>query len=186
VKILVAFCLAAALAQAQSVDPNRITFSGGWSRQLGQLYEPAETATGLGLSYGRRILPFLEPEAGVFAAFNPTPDVVGAYYHIHPETRFIWTTAGLRLVPPLYLGRIEFSAGGGALYEEYSIANPQFGYPSLEPRHGWGGYFVAGAAVSLDHRKHFWLGAAPRWFLANPRYARDRWFMIPLELSFRF
>jgi len=40
--------------------------------------------------------------------------------------------------------------------------------------------------VALDHFYHFWLGVTPRWFLANPAYARDRWFQIACELSFRF
>ncbi len=177
-----ALCVAAVLARAQDAKPNRVTFSGGWSRQLNASFEP-ETGTGLGLSYGRRLVPFMEAEAGVFAALNPTPDIGGAHYFVHPEDRFIWVPFGVRFVAPL--GRIELSAGGGGLYEEFWVSNPNptFG---LESRHGWGGYFVAAAAVSLDRRKHLWLGAAPRWFLANPRYARDRWFMIPLELTFRF
>jgi hypothetical protein len=40
--------------------------------------------------------------------------------------------------------------------------------------------------VALDRSRHWWLGATPRWFLANPHYRRDRWLQIAGEVSFRF
>jgi hypothetical protein len=97
----------------------------------------------------------------------------------------VWVPFGIRFIAPRYLGRIEFSGGGGGLYEKYSVSNPNSGF-GLASRHGWGGYFVGSASVALDARKHFWLGATPRWFVVNPPYARDRWFQISGEFSVRF
>ncbi len=101
--------------------------------------------------------------------------------------RFIWVPFGVRGILPLRNGQIELSAGGGGLYEKYSVSNPN---PSvgLLSRSGWGGYFVAGAAVAIDRDRHFWLGASPRWFLANANgaNAHDRWFVVSGEFSFRF
>jgi hypothetical protein len=87
---------------------------------------------------------------------------------------------GVRFFAPLYLDRIEFSGGLRGLYEKYTAESP------FSERHGWGGYSVASAAVALDHTRRVWLGATPRFFLANPAYARDRWFQISAELSVRF
>ena len=56
---------------AQSAPPNRLTFSGGWSRQIADGYE-RQTATGLGLSYGYRVYKYAEIEAGVFTDQNLT------------------------------------------------------------------------------------------------------------------
>jgi hypothetical protein len=184
-RAILALCLIAVLGQAQDIPRNRLTFSGGWAHQANARFENAQTATTLGLSYGYRAQEWLEAEAGVFAALQPAPDIVGAHYFWDPNDRFIWVPFGVRFVAPLYLGRIEFSAGGGGIYEEYSVSNPNPGF-GLQSRHGFGGYFAGAAAVALDNRKHFWLGAAPRWFLANPAYAHDRWFTITGEFSFRF
>ncbi|HYW46873.1 MAG TPA: hypothetical protein VE959_28660 [Bryobacteraceae bacterium] len=184
-RLVVAFLLFVSFAAAQPVLQNRMTFSGGWSRQVGGYSLPKETATGLGLSYGYRIRPHVEVEAGVFAAFQPSPDIQGAHYFLNPDDRFVWVPFGVRFIAPLYLGRIEFSGGGGGLYEKYSVSNPDTGF-GLQSRDGWGGYFVASTALALDRAKHFWLGATPRLFLANPGYARDRWFQLAGEFSFRF
>ncbi len=120
----------------------------------------------------------------MFAALQPEPDIRGANYFYKPNDRFVWVPFGIRFIAPLYLNRIEFSGGGGGLYENYFLSNPTRAF-WLQSRDGWGGYFVGSAAVALDRRKRFWLGATPRWFLANPRYERDRWFQITGELSFR-
>ncbi len=183
-RVVVVVFLVVSCAAAQSVPADRVSFAGGWSRRLGTFYE-TQTAPGLGLSYGHRILKYVEPEVGVFAALQPAPEIRGANYFLDPDDRFIWLTAGVRFIAPLYLGRIEFSGGGGGLYESYSVSNPESSL-GVQSRHGWGGYFVGSAAVALDHGKHFWLGATPRWFLANPPYARDRWFQIAGEFSLRF
>jgi hypothetical protein len=185
-RVIIPFLLAVCCAAAQDIPRNRLTFSGGWSREIGGYsYTDKHTGTGLGLSYGYRFLKYVEGEAGVFTALQPGSNIRGAQYFWDPNDRFIWVPFGVRFVAPLYLGRIEFSGGGGGLYEKYSVSNPNSGF-GLESRDGWGGYFVASAAVALDRRKHFWLGATPRWFLANPPYARDRWFQITGELSWRF
>jgi len=181
-RAIISFLLLISCAAAQPVPRNRVIFSGGWSREIayGQ-----ETAPGLGLSYGYRIHKYIEPEAGVFAAFKPSSDVVGAHYQLNPDDRFVWITWGVRFIAPLYLQRIEFSGGGGGLYEKYSVSDA-VSYMGWRPYNAWGGYFVGSASVALDRGKHFWLSATPRWFLANPEGRRDRWFQISGELSVRF
>lgn len=100
---------------AEPAPRNRLTFSGGWSREAGgSPYAQKQTATGFGLSFGYRLYRYIEPEVGVFTGLQPS------------------------------------------------------------------------AAVRGRNRQHFWLGATPRWFLANPAYTRDRWFQISAEFSVRF
>ena len=67
-------------ATAQSIPRSRLTFSGGWSREVGGYSFQKETATGLGLSYGYRVHRYVEAEAGVFTALEPSPDIRGANY----------------------------------------------------------------------------------------------------------
>ena len=95
---------------------------------------------------------------------------------------YYWVPFGVRFIAPLYRRRIEISGGGGGLYEKYS-SDLALG---LGSRTGGGGYFIASAAFALDRGRHFWVGATPRWFLANPSYARDRWLQISAEISYRF
>ena len=60
VRVFIPLLLAAYCAGAQSEFSDRLTFSGGWTRQVGGYsYEPKETALpGFGLSYAVK-LPFL-------------------------------------------------------------------------------------------------------------------------------
>ncbi len=186
VRILFFILLAISFGGAQETPAHRLTLSGGWTRQIGgYAFEEKQTAAGLGLSYGRRFHRYVEAEAGMFTALDPTGDVCGRFGCVDIGDRFFWIPFGVRFIAPLYLGRIEFSAGGGGLYEKYTVSSPPpGGGPS--PRGGWGGYFVGSAALALDRARHFWVGASPRWFLANPAYARDRWVQISGEISVRF
>ncbi len=182
----IALLLSVWVAAAQPAPRNRLTFSGSWSRQAGGYsFEEKETAPGFGFSYGHRIYRYVEVEAGLFAALQPSPPYREANYFWDPNDRFFWVPFGVRFIAPRYLGRIEFSGGGGGLYEKYSVSNPNLAF-GLQSREGWGGYFVASAALALDRREHFWLSATPRLFLANPGHARDRWFQLAGALSFRF
>jgi hypothetical protein len=172
-------------ASAQPALQDRITFSGDWNRQIGGFSFDKQTAPGFGFSYGHRFMKYVEAEAGLFVAMDPTGDVCSRLGCTDVSDRFYWIPFGVRFIAPLYLGRIEFSGGGGGLYEKYTVGQPTIsGAPS--PRDGWGGYFVGSAAVSLDRSRHFWVSATPRWFLANPAFARDRWFQIAGEISVRF
>jgi hypothetical protein len=185
-RTFIPFFLIVSCATAQSVPRDRLTFSGGWSRQFGgESFVEHQAATGFGLSYGYRIHKYVEAEAGVFTALDPSGDSCSRNGCVDVNDRFFWVPFGVRFVAPLYLGRIEFSGGGGGLYEKYTVGSPGIGGGPL-PRQGWGGYFVGSAAMALDHSRHFWLGATPRWFLANPTFARDRWFQISGEFSVRF
>lgn len=143
------------------------------------------TAPGLGISYGHRVHKFIEAETGLFAALDPTGGVCGRFGCVDIQDRFYWIPFGVRFVAPLYLNRIEFSGGGGGLYEKHTQAN-EFPGAGKATRDGWGGYFAGSAAVSLDRGRRFWLAGTPRWFLANPPYTRDRWFQISGEFTFRF
>ena len=164
---IIPFLLLASCAAAQPVPPNRLTFSGGWTRQVGGYsYIEKETATGFGISYGHRLHKYVEAEAGVFTASDPTGDICSHNGCVDVDDRFYWVPVGVRFIAPLYLGRIEFSGGGGGLFEKYAVGNPFPGGGALTYR-GWGGYFAGSAAVALDHSRRFWLGATPRWFLAN-------------------
>jgi len=164
---------------------NRVTFSGGWSRQLNGYFGETESATGLGMSYGYRPLRFLELEAGLTANFHPAAPECSAHGCVYLDDHFFWVPFGVRFVAPLAWKRVEVSGGGGGLYERYQVGNPDNPFDLLD-RSGWGGYFRGGAAVWIDRGHHWWLGASPTFFLANPRYARDRWFVIAPEISFRW
>lgn len=185
-RAFILFLLLISCAAAQPVPRSRLTLSGGWSRDIGgPYYSEKNTAPGLGFSYGYRVHKYIEPEAGVFAALQPSPNIQGARYYVNPNDRFLWVTWGVRFFAPLYLQRIEFSGGGGGLHEKYSVSDA-VSYMGWRPYTAWGGYFVGSASVALDRGKRFWLGATPRFFLANPEGGRDRWFQISGEFSVRF
>lgn len=184
-RLLLSIILAASCAAARETPADRLTLSGGWTREIsGYSFQGKPTAPGLGISYGHRFHRFIEAEAGLFTALNPTGNLCFSYGCVDVDDRYYWIPFGVRFVAPLYLGRIEFSGGGGGLYEKYTTGASPGGGPL--PHDGWGGYFVGSAAVSLDHARHFWVAATPRWFLANPAYTRDRWFQISGEFSIRF
>ncbi|MBZ5612301.1 MAG: hypothetical protein LAP87_31285 [Acidobacteriia bacterium] len=180
-RFLISLVLVAACALAQSAPRNRLTFSGGWSHDVGSSSEQ-ESATGLGLSYGYRVHNYVEAEAGLFTALDPTGDICSHNGCVDANDHFFWVPFGVRFIAPLAGGRIEFSVGGGGLYERHTAGNA-----GALPYSAWGGYFVGSAAVALDRSRHLWLGATPRLFLANSgAVARDRWFQISAELSVRF
>lgn len=181
-RVFMSFVLMVFCATAQPDPRNRLTFSGGWSRQIADPFERL-TATGLGLTYGYRVHKHVEAEGGVLTALDPTSEICSHSGCVDVGDHYFWFPFGVRFIAPL--GRAEFSAGGGGLFEKYTVASPFPGGGPL-PRHGWGGYFAGSAAVALDRSRHFWLGVTPRWFLANPAYARDRWFQVPSEFSVRF
>lgn len=171
--------------QAQSWQKNRITVSGGWMRQLfGYDYE-RQTAPVVGLSYGYRPLQFLEFEAGVDVALQPGQELCSAHGCYDPDDRYIRIPFGVRFIAPLVAHRVELSAGGGGLYQKYSVSNPYNPF-NVSSRDNWGGYFVGGAAVAIDHRHRFRVGATPRVILMNPPHTRNRWFTITGDISFRF
>jgi len=74
-RAIIPFLLIVSCAAAQSVPRNRLTFSGGWSREVGGYSSEKLTATGLGFSYGYRVHNHIEAEAGLFTALDPTSEV---------------------------------------------------------------------------------------------------------------
>lgn len=171
------------MAIAQSDLRNSVTFGAGYGRDVNAFCCQTDTAVSLGVTYGYRILPFLQVEAGVTTALNPVGRFIDANYNVQSANRFIWVPFGVRGILPLHADRVELSLAAGGLYENFLIApNP----PGVGGRTGWGEYFGAGTAVALDHGRHFWLGASPRFYLATTGGANDRWFVITGDVSFRF
>jgi len=171
--------------EAQGSFRNQLTFGGGWTHELNG-YEP-ETAAVLEGSYGYRLRRHLQVEAGLVVGLQPAAELCSAHGCSQPHDRYYWVPFGLRVVAPLWRGRLEVSAGGGGVYEKYVVANTNQIPCCFYGVDGWGGYFVGGAAVPLDRGRHWWVGASPKWFLANPTEGQhDRWFVIPLEFSWRF
>jgi hypothetical protein len=187
VRALNGLLLAVSALSAQPIPQNLITMSGCWSHQIGGYVQEKQTAAGFGISYGYRFYRFMEAEAGLFAALDPAGTECEKFGCADVGDRFYWIPFGIRFLAPLYLDRMEFSGGGGGLYEKYTpgTGGPP-GYGVTLGRDGWGGYFVGSAAVSLDRSRRFWLAVTPRWFLANPSYARDRWLQIAGEIQVRF
>lgn len=183
-RLIIPLILLACSVRAQSFPKNRLTFSGGWADQISPSYG-GENATSLGLTYGYRANPHVEFEVGVQTALKPGPEIRGASYDFKPDDRYIWVPFGVKFIVPIDRDRFELSAGGGGLYQKYSISNSGSGF-GFQPYHAWGGYLVESASVALDRRRHFWVGVGPRFFLANGDYHRDRWFTITGEFSFRF
>ena len=169
-------------ARAQD-ERSQVTLAVGDAIQLAAPADERSTALSLGGSYSFRLLRHLALEAGVETAIHPTGPIRGAHYDIQPSDLFTWVQFGPRLILPLWDGRMELSAGAGGAYEHYAVGNAS-GF--LFPRSGWGGNFSAGAAVAIDHGRHFWIGTTPRWFLVNAGYAHDRWFVAGGEISVRF
>ena len=173
-------------AYAQSSPLNTVTFSAGYARDVNAFCCQTDTAVSYGGTFGRRVFRYLEAEAGVSVAPNIAQEIRGATYDIKPDDRLIRVPFGVRGILPLWHNRVELSAGGGGLFEKYSVSNPNPGFGLLSQT-GWGGYFAGGAAVALDHKRHFWLGSTPHWYLANTsNNGRSRWFVASGEVSFRF
>jgi len=173
---IILVCLLALSLKAQSFQRNDITFSGGMTWGIAAL-EPYNTVVSLGATYGYRVQPWLEPEAGVFAGINPVRGYCESYGCFTFTSRFIWVPFGVRFILPLRQNRFEVSAGVGGVYEN---GGNTIGY------NAFGGYFKSTVAVALDPKRHFWLGATPRVMIVNGTYARDRWFTLTGDIGFRF
>jgi hypothetical protein len=171
---------------AQDTPRSRVTAGGGWSREIGGFsYTDKQSAPVLEMSFGYRVWRFVELQTGLTMAFQPSPQQCNAHGCVDPDDRVYWVPFGVRLVAPIAWQRVEIFAGGGGLYENYSVSNGRQLFADAS-RSGWGGYFEGGAAVRLDQRGHWWVGATPWFLLANPPYARDRWFTIAPSVSFRW
>jgi hypothetical protein len=180
----VLLCLLAAVAQAQSFPRFDFSLSGGAAPCLGSCYGPDDTSPSLGATGGVRITPRIELEAGVFAAIDPIGqgcDHIGCFT---PSSNYIWVPFGMRFIRPIAHDRVEFSVGGGGLFEHFSTGE-QAGSAGFD-YNGFGGYGKASLAIALDRHRHFWIGATPRVIVANSGNFRDRWFMITGDIGLRF
>jgi hypothetical protein len=184
-RFLCGLLAAAGLVRAQPFLRNEITFSAGQSWEVFKSFTETDTAVSLGGTYGYRVLKNVEVTAGAFVVLNPTPPDCASFGCSNGDNRFVWIPFGARFILPLKHDRYELSAGGGGLWEHYTVVNPNtsFGASSYG---GWGGYLAVSAAMALDRGRHFWISGTPRWILANPGHVRDRWFMITGDISFRF
>jgi len=172
----------AVCADAQSEMRNTVTLGGGFAHSVGTMFG-FESAPSVGVTYAYRLLPHVDVEAGIDAALSLGSEARGANYDIKANDRFIWVPFGLKGVLPLRRDRVEVSVGAGGTYEKYSASDSLF-----VPRNGWGGYASVGAAVALDGRRHFWLGASSHLFFVNADrgYAHDRWIVVYVNLGLRF
>lgn len=184
-RFLLGFLASTVLLNAQSFQRNEITFSGGQSWEVFKQFTESDTAVSLGGTYGYRVLKNVAVDAGVLVARDPFPPSCASFGCFNGDNRFVWVPFGARFILPLKRDRYELSAGGGGLWEHYTVNNPNaaFGASSYS---GWGGYLKISAGVALDRARHFWISGTPRWILANPANHRDRWFMVTGDLSFRF
>lgn len=173
----------AACAAAQSEMRNTVTFSGGFAHNVGNSC-CGDSAPSLALTYDYRLFPHVDLEAGVDTALSLGTEARGANYDYKADDRFLWVPFGLKGVFPLRSGRVEVSVGAGGLYEKY-MAGDNSGF--FTSRDAWGGYASGGAAVALDQRRHFWIGASPQLFVANTGSGyHSRWFVLNVGLGFRF
>ena len=185
-RIALLSCLLPFLAHSQSFERNEFTFNGGCGWQAGvPTGSPRLSAVSLGGTYSFRLRRWLALEGGLLTAIDPT-GFVGAYagsFDVHD--RFTWVPFGARFILPLRHDRFELSAGVAGVYERYTRHETPVSYGTSYS--GGGGYFKAEAAVALDPGRHFWLGATPQLILVNGSYgARDRWFVLTGDVSFRF
>jgi len=161
---------------------NQITVSGGYGCSVrGVGCGESDTAGATGATYSRRVLPFLWAEAGVLAALQPTGAYVNRLGTFPIDSHAIWVPFGVRGTLPLS-HRFEASLGVGGVYEKFSVA--QYYGVGPYPHEGWGGYLSPSIAFALDHKRHFWLGASPRFFFIDG--SSDRWLMFTGDLGFRF
>jgi hypothetical protein len=141
-----------------------------------------DMAGAIGATYSRRVLPFVWAEAGVLAALEPTGAYMNRLGTFPIDSHSIWVPFGVRGTLPLP-HRFEVSLGVGGVYEKFSVAQ-NYGVGPY-PHDGWGGYLNPSAAFALDRKRHFWLGASPRFFFINGS-SSDRWLMFTGDLGFRF
>ena len=118
-----------------------MTLSAGLAHNVGPTC-CGESAPSLAASYAYRILSHLDLEAGVDATTLLGTEIRGANYDIKANDRFTWVPFGLKGVLPLGHGRAEAFAGGGGLYERYSVGSPFLG-AGLVSRDGWGPTYPA-------------------------------------------
>ena len=122
-------------------------------------------ATTLGLTYSYRLHKYAAADVGVVSTLPRDTEIRGGSYDYKPDERYLWVPFGVRGILPI--GEwIEFSVGGGGVYEKLTVPNPA---PAInfEGRSGWGGYAGGALAVSVDRRRRIWLSVIPRYYFAN-------------------
>lgn len=157
-------CASVALIHGQSFLRNEITFSGGQSWEVFKSFTDTDTAVSLGGTYGYRLMKNVAVEGGVLVGIRPFPPGCESFGCFNGDNRFVWVPFGARFILPLKHDRYELSAGGGGVWESYSVSNPNtaFGGGSYS---GFGGYFKGSAGVALDPRRHFWISGTCGGFL---------------------
>jgi hypothetical protein len=89
----------------------------------------------LGGTYGYRFTPHITAEAGVFGVIDPYAAECDRFGCSGQDNRFIQVPFGLKFTLPLRNDRFELSAGGGGLYQRFSVSNPNpdFGETGTAP-----------------------------------------------------
>ena len=86
-RLFVLLC-AACWAQAQTVDRNRVTLSGGWVGQIYNNLSYQQAAPIVGFSYGYRPLKFLEIESGLSVGFQLGEQLCNRFGCYDPDDRY--------------------------------------------------------------------------------------------------
>jgi hypothetical protein len=145
-KRLVFVLTVASFASAQPQLRHSVTFGLGSAIGNPRACCEKDTAVSLAATYGYRLFRHFQIEAGMTTALHPTPELQGANFTIQPTDRFIWVPFGLRGILPLRSGRIELSAAGGGLYENYFTGEyPLVCRTAVTERLGY--YFGVGALL---------------------------------------
>jgi hypothetical protein len=97
----------------QSDLRNSVTFGVGYGRDVNAFCCQTGTAVSLDATYGYRIWPFLQVEAGLATALNPLGGSRGDNYNVQPDNRSLWVPFGVRGILPLHSNRVELSLVAG-------------------------------------------------------------------------
>jgi len=150
-KPFISLFLLIGFAQAQSSHPNSVVFAGGEAYQVNSIFE-RNTAPTIGLTYGYRLMKHVELDTGVFTGFHPAAELCSRNGCQAANDHYYWVPFGVKFVAPIKHDRLELSAGGGGMYQKYSVGTNFFGNGPAS-YDAWGGYATAGFAIAVDPRR---------------------------------
>ena len=165
-----------AAAQDNDVHHENFTLGGGAAVPAGNASNYLVTAPMFTFGYGYRFNRYLQADTGFQMAFgaannqNAVSTDLGAVQGGDHE--FLIPFGG-RVYIPLPYHRLQFAAGGGAMYLHYSETAPSGGYGyvnncySCTSRGGWGGYGLGDLSYGLDSNNSFRVGATVQYVSAT-------------------
>jgi hypothetical protein len=192
-----------------------MAIGGGVALPAADLRQYVSSSFLLRLSYGYRLHRNLQADVGVEGVFGAAgvhtvqQSAIGNI-QIHDAETLV--PFGARAILPLAQGRFELHGGGGGMYLRYSeeasvpegvtvtcIYGPcaiDIACPACRSRDGWGYYWLAGTAISLDPKHRYWLGLETRFVNGAtsgqglgslPEFrTKDQWLNTAVEFGWRF